>query len=596
VSGWELLRPCELSSTSSADQEDTASLGYTKVILVTMTSLRRFESAVDAAFASYQLPHPNMHVAAWYLITVSEDHQRLLLISPKEDMSDWRVEFFLDKYKFALRHCLAAVRQTASDRTVTALPVKVISMLYLRTARVLKAGIEYSIAAQICASAHTGGVHLVNDSDGFVVESDEQLLDMRYGALELMRQSAEESTVPALSAFLWTWMRHTELVPTVVHKIAASTRLLKRRIRYTYEPELSYELSLCLGQPPLFIPDGWLFPWGSRNETTLLLNSFCLRIFYHILAVHFGAARVGLRGGAEADICLTLSREQLAHDIAMNSSLQSAQINLFIDYITYGRGVDSPDQALQPLVPLGSQQFGVAGIGLLSSNVERNLLTLQARLEPRLFDSQSSLFEVEMTNKLADVFRQKWKLVEANRTFKLGSTREELDLLICEPDTKTVLLLELRWILPPADPREVQTKKRTCFQKVDQAERKLASARGNLANLMDSAFGINLESPGEWSVYGAVVIQGFGGACSQCELIPIVPDWVLEAGVRTTRSLQRLAEWTKSLDWLPVNGRDFTAQEDPSVLLDINVKYPGIAPTRPGRDYLKDATATLRIV
>lgn len=560
-----------------------------------MTSLDRFESAVDTAFFSYQLPHPNMHVAAWYLITVSEDHQRLLMIGLNEDMPDWRVEFFLDKHKFALRQCLAAVRKTASDRAAIELPSRVIPKLYIRTARVLMAGIDYSIAAQICASAHSGRAHLVDDCDGFVVEVDEQLLDRCYGALEFMRQSAEESMVPALSVFLWMWMRHGEEVPTVVHKIAASTRLSRRRISYTYEPSLSYELSLSLGQPSLFIPDGWRFPWGGRNETTLLINSLCLRIFYHLIAVHFGAARIGLRGGAEGDLCLTINREQLSHDITMNSSLESTQIDLFIDYITYARGVDSPDQALQPLVPLGSRQFGVAGIGLLSSNIERNLLTLQARLEPRLFDSQSSLFEVAMTAKLADAFRQMWQLVAANRTFLLSGTREELDLLICEPDTKTVLLLELRWILPPADPREVQTKKRACHQKVNQAARKLTSARVDLVNLLNTAFDIAIESPGEWNVYGAVVIQGFGGTISQHEQIPIIPDWVLEAGVRTTQSLQCLAEWTNSLNWLPVNGRDFTAQDGPCVLLDIKVRYPGITPMRPGRDYLKDATATLRV-
>jgi len=560
-----------------------------------MTSITRFESAVDAAFSSYQIPHPNVHLAAWYLITVSEDQQRLLLAGPNENLPDWRVEFFLDKYKFALRQCLAAVYQKSTDKTATPLPDRAIPALYVRTARFLEAGIEYSIAAQICASVHSSSVRIVDDHDGYVVEADEQRLDMRYGALELMRQSAEGPIEPALSAFLWMWMRNAELAPVVVHKVAATTRLQKRRIRYTYDPELSFELSTNLGQPSLFIPDDWKFPWGGRYETTLLINSFCLRVFYHLVAVHFGAARVALRGGAETDICLVLNREQLTRDIAMNSSMDSTQINLFLDYVTYGLGVDSPDQALQPLVPLGSDRFTVAGISLMSSNIERNLLTLQARLEPRLFDSQSSLFEVGMTNKLVDVFRQRWQYVEANRIFQLGRTREELDLLICEPDTKTMLLLELRWILPPADPREVQTKKRVCYQKVDQAARKLTSVRNNLDTLLNSAFGIALESPSEWNVYGAVVIQGFGGALSQHDQIPIVPDWVLEAGARTTLSLQRLAIWMQSLDWLPVEERDFSKHDAPSVLLDITIRYPGIVPMRPGRDFLKDATASLGI-
>lgn len=559
-----------------------------------MMPLKRFESAVDAAFASQPLPHPNIHVAIWYLLTVSEDSQRLLFTKLGEKLDNWHIEYYLDRYKFALRQCLAAVHQKTCDRGAMALPEKVVPALYERTHNFLAAGIDYSIAVQICSSTHVGSIRLVDVCGGFAVEFEKRDTDERYGALELMRQSAREVVVP-FSALLWMWIRHTEHLPIAVHKIAGSTRLSKRRIKYTFQPELSYQLAQSIPQPSFLIPEGWRFPWGGQYETTLLVNALCLRVLYHLCAVHFGAGLIGLKGGADTDICLCICREQLAHDIAMNSSLEPAQIDLFIDYLTYGLGVDTPDQALQPLVPLSNQHLGVAGIGLLSSNVERNLLTLQARLEPRLFDSQSSLFEVEMTRELIVVLEQEWKQIAANRTFQLGNAREELDLLICEPETKTVLVLELRWLLPPADPREVQTKKRVCYQKVDQVARKLAAAKSNLPNLLNAAFDITVESSDEWNVDAAVVIQGFGGALSQCDHIPIVPDWVLEAGVRTAPTLKRLSQWMKSLDWLPVHGRDFIIQENPPELLDIKVSYPGLVPTRPGRDYLEDATATLRI-
>jgi len=560
---------------------------------MTKSALERFESEADAAFASQPLPHPNGHVAAWYLLTVSEDAQRLLFVNPNKNLDDWRVEYLLDRYKYSLRQCLAVAGRKARDTTAMALPLKVVPALYKRTHQFLAAGIDYSVAVQICSSAHTHSARVVSEGEGFAVELHEQLLDKRYGALELMRQSAGELVIP-FSALLWLWIRHSERAPIAVYQIAESTRLSKRRIQYMFEPELSYQLAQNLYQPPFLIPDGWSFPWGGRHETTLLLNAFALRVAYHLSAVHFGAARIGLRGGAESDICLCISDEQLVCDIALNSSIEPAQITKFVEYLTYGRGVDSPDQALQPLVPLGAHRLGVAGIGFLSSNAERNLLTLQARLEPRLFDSQSSLFELEMTHHLKSVLAQKWQRVAANPKCQLGDTTEELDLLVCEPETRTVLVLELRWMLSPADPREVQTKTRTCYQKVVQVERKVAAATPNLAHLLRAAFDITLEPSEEWNVYGAVVLQGFGGALSQRSMIPVVPDWVLEAGVRTASSLRHLAEWMQSLDWLPVEGRDFEAQQI-SQLLAIKVRYPGLVPMRPGRDYLEDATRALTI-
>lgn len=510
-----------------------------------------------------------------------------------EQLDDWRVVYFLDRYKFALRHCLATVYQQAVDRTAMAMPTRVVPALYVRTHQFLAAGIDYSVATQICTSAYAGGARVVNEGEAFSVELNEQFTDMRYGALELLRQSAGEVVV-SFAGLLWVWIRHwEEHLPTVAHQIAGSTRLSNRRIRYNYEPELSYQLAQSVPQPPLFIPDGWQFPWGGRGETTLLVNSLCLRVLYHLIAVHFGAGRIGLKGGAEGDICLCLPLQQWVQDIAMLSGLDAVQIKLFINYLTYGHGVESPDQALQPFVPLGEQRLGVAGIGLLSSDVERNLLTLQARLEPRLFDSQSSIFEAEMTRQLSAVFEEKWPLVAANRTFRLGNTKEELDLLICEPETKTVVVLELRWMLPPADPREVQAKKRVCSQKVDQVARKLDAAKANLKTMLQVAFGIAVESPSDWNIHAAVVIQGFGGAVTQRELIPVVPDWVLEAGVRTGSSLNRLAKWIQSPDWLPVEGRDYAVGENPAELSPMRVGFPGLVPIRPGRAYLEDATAAL---
>lgn len=361
-----------------------------------------------------------------------------------------------------------------------------------------------------------------------------------------MRQSAGEATV-AYSALFWFWIREGDRRPPVIRTIMESTRLRGRHIRYNYDTGLAISLGQAMPQASFFIPNEWQFAWGGRYATTLLLNSLSLRALYHLIAVQFGAQKYGLKGGAEHDLCLVLERDMWINDLELMSSLPREQIWTFIDHLTYGYMMGTPDQALQPFVPLGENKLALGPLGWLSSNVERNLLSLQARLQPEELNRQSDLFEIQMTKALVDTLKERWPLVVANRTFSLPEGKEEFDILVCDPETKTLLDLELRWILPPADPREVQHKSQACWEKVNQTERKTKVAAKNLKYLLNSAFGLSEIIEREWFVRGFAVVEGFGGVKSLNAAVPIVPEWVLVAGVRAEHSLRRLADWAVSL-------------------------------------------------
>lgn len=556
--------------------------------------LAQFEAEADRRFEQQLVPHPNLYVARWYLLTASEDSQRIWLTGTGGP-DDLVVEYLLDKMKFSLRSCLALAGSQAKDRTAMPMPAKVVGAVYVRARDLVLSGCEYAVVAQIAGAVHARSADIEVSGDVYRVEVNERLIDARYTALELMRQSAAREPDVPMSALVWVWMRHADRRPPVLRAIADSIGIKARRVIYEYDPDLSFALSQHVPQRPLLIPEGWTFPWGGRHETMLLLNAFGLRVLYHICAVHFGSVERGLRGGAEGDLVLCQTEDEWVLDIRRYSSLEPEPIRAFVRFLTFGSGVRSPDQALQYFVPLGGKLLGVPGLALMSSNVDRNLLTLQARVDPRGFDSQSGMFEVEMTRHIEAACRAKWERVIPNRTYALGSVSEELDLLICEPQTKTLLLLELRWILSPADPREVQSKKDACQEKVPQAARKLAAVRANLGDLLQAAFALSLGAGESWRAEAAVVIEGFGGAPSPDPSIPIVPNWVLEAGISRARSLQVLVEWLVSADWLPQAGRDYTFSDEPRDLLGLQVGYAAVSPTRFGPQFLADATAALDV-
>jgi hypothetical protein len=115
-----------------------------------------------------------------------------------------------------------------------------------------------------------------------------------------------------------------------------------------------------------------------------------------------------------------------------------------------------------------------------------------------------------------------------------------------------------------------------------------------LSILLKAAFGLTDIVESDWSVYAMAVIDGYGGAKSQQLGIPVIPEWVLEAGVMAASKLRSLSEWAVNLAWLPVEGRDFEIESNATQHFDnVSLKYSGLIPLRTGRAYCEDATVAL---
>ena len=218
--------------------------------------------------------------------------------------------------------------------------------------------------------------------------------------------------------------------------------------------------------------------------------------------------------------------------------------------LTYGYRVKSPDPALQPLIKISKKRIATPCFHLITSHLERNLLTLQARTSPKKFDSHSKLFEVAMIESMVSKINDKWQSNKNNLHATLSGITEELDLVIADESSKTIFVGELRWMLPPGDPREVQNKKKTCGEKVTQLRRKINWLNGNLNAFLSNTFNIKNEN-NSWEVFGAVIIEGFGGAKSFDPEIPVLVKYIAEIGLLNCTSIRQFGEWSRSLELLP---------------------------------------------
>ncbi|MEE4675856.1 hypothetical protein V2K57_15895 [Pseudomonas alliivorans] len=533
--------------------------------------LEKVEKLIDERFLSLDLPHLDWTLVAWYLLVAFEDHQMWMFRSAaKDDSLHQRLEDLVDRLKYSIKHALLRAKSEVKSDSNHEVPRKIVGDLYRRAMTVIWEGNKYSAALQIVSSVYDKKVDLKLEDNVIKLEVlDDVYHDSCYSVLEVIGH-IEPGTI-TYSMDLLSWLKAEDDLPLIIKLIAETVTLKNRLLRYEYIPHFAHQLGLEMCQQPFLIPKDWTFEWGGRDETTLLLNALAIRCMYHLAVVEFGARKFMLKGGGHESLVLVLDREQLINDLGELSSIDDAVIGIFVDRLTFGNHVDVPDPALQPLIKIARRRLAIPCVHVITSHMERNLLSLQARQEPKKFDAQSGLFEHEMVADILSKISKRWPVHKANINVALGSDTEELDLVLVDRESKSVFIGELRWMLPPGDPREVQNRKKVCGEKVLQLRRKYNLVKSHMSELLENVFGI--QSDDSWQVYGAVIIEGFGGAKSADIDLPVLIKYIAEDGLERAENLQQFGAWSASLEWLPREGVHFDKDHDHIETSEEDIEY-----------------------
>jgi hypothetical protein len=142
----------------------------------------------------------------------------------------------------------------------------------------------------------------------------------------------------------------------------------------------------------------------------------------------------------------------------------------------------------------------------------------------------------------------------------IDGEEEEIDAIFISELERRIVICELRWMLGPGDPREVQNRKKVCLEKVTQLKRKVGLASKRPDVLAATIFGLKPAAT-DWVVDGVVLIAGFAGTRSPDPHFPIMPVRFFELALNQVSSLAALTEWCQGLSWLPKEGRHFTVIE-----------------------------------
>ncbi len=541
---------------------------------VSKDTYKHLEEYADSDFYEVESPHPNWHIALWHLLTAAEDQLRMLF-SRMVPIDPVDIDANVDEMKYALRHCLSSFFLKALEQTSVPLPRNTIPECYIKATDLIKAGRDYNKLHRMFSSLHSQKSLLENNNEDYTVKYVYNL-DPRYTALEVLKHSKPPE--PDITTFAYLWLINYPDVPFVLHEIVKSTsRKETYRIHYKYNANRAVRLANELPQRERLIPDVFEFPWGNELDTQALINSLHVRCLYHILAVHLGAVQKNIQGGGDSSLLLVLPKKMLIRELEYLANIGRDKIKVFIDHLTFGNYTKTPDPALQPLFRTHSGKVMLPCLHTITCNTQRSLLSLFARVSPKKFDRQSSCFEKTMISKTVEVFKEKY-LVTSNKHFTIGDKTEEIDILVADIETMSLLVIELRWMIQPGDPREVDNKINDSHKKVLQVKRKQDFVKQDVSSIVKIAFPEfhDQQSKSQWKVNAMVVLDGFAGHPSGIKKIPITTIDILFHGVRKLKTLSALYHWLESLVWLPQEGTHFELVTDVHTIRSEKIKRPGV--------------------
>ncbi|MDB5733250.1 MAG: hypothetical protein JWQ03_3145 [Variovorax sp.] len=548
------------------------------------------EKIFDDRYASTRFASRNKDKSKWLLLTFSEDY---ILILWNMSKSLHRVSVMADSQKYSIKFGLARIESELVSQSVD-LQVIITKAEYNDSKAFLEAGEEFTAANRICLLVHAGLYSYRFADSVFELAATQYWGVAGYSALEMtpLERTDREFFFEFVMSSLGRPPK-TKFYDSLKDQCQVSDIGI-----ITYEFSSALCLSLADKVPPFkqSIPDDWIFPWGSGAVAKKLLWALMIRCFFHLLTIRKAAHFYSVNGGGLESLCLLTDEATLSLELAKISMLEVTDALSFVRALSLGEATRANDPALQPFIKLSDGRLLIGCLNVLTNKQDRNLLSLHARVSKGSFDSQSSIFEKLMIQRIEDV--AKARKFNYKKNYHIPGAREvgDLDVIFCDARSKTLLICELRWILQPGDAREVMLKAKACNDKVPKIALKAVKAKEKIEDLL-ARFDVKQAAPNEWAVCGLVVIEGYAGIKSCDDAYPIIPMGIFLEGLNIFTRLDRLYAWAKSLKWLPQENKHFTSETVSTDLGEFKVNRPGFANmtlARPLLSHVKESAKKMK--
>ncbi len=512
--------------------------------------LIELEEIIDKHHSAKLIQENNSNLAKWQMLTAAED---LLLNIYAKDKDLHYTTVTADKLKYSMRQVLSRIDLETHNKNPIDIPSYFGEQPYKNCGEHLLGGEKYTAAVKLCTTIHEGLVNLRKEESTYFASHDDLWKNPGYSALELIDSEANDQlNIIAMSFEILTTPKKNRLNKEFIDRC----KINKYEIKYEFDPILCEKFSKIIPQYECLYSENWEFPWCTGRNAKKLSWALLVRALYHMCSIRGAANHFEISGGGLENLCIVTNLSKLAAELNLICQVELQDCKNFIKALTFGDHTKRPDPALQPLIPINEDLLLLGCLNIITSRQDRNLLALHARILSDSFNRQSSEFEVVMTKKLEDIAKQRKLLYRCNIKIPGKKDAGDLDFVIFDERSKTILICELRWLLKPGDPREIVNKAKACIEKISKIKRKTEAATIKAENLIK----INLEKnvdASEWSILGIIVVDGYSGVESSNSNFPIIPRQIFSTALRSFTRMDRLHAWAKSLSWLPTEGTHF---------------------------------------
>ena len=263
-----------------------------------------------------------------------------------------------------------------------------------------------------------------------------------------------------------------------------------------------------------------------------------------------------------------ITRGELLSAAVRVGGLSKVEARSVLNILEYaGAGMQNPDPALQPLVLLPNGRYLLSEPLIADTAAERNLAVLLNRIpaERDVYSRLTNQKEAEMRSRITRRIGSRFELWHGKLR---GNDVTNVDLAIVDDREQSILFLELKWFIEPAEVRELRDRSEDLSKGIAQCKTLLALATDNpgcLARISRRPFCI---------VAAAVVSANWVGLANiqDCD-IPIITEEHLVLKLEAANTLSEVIAWLRAHAYLPVAGRDYMVVDRPTRVEDWTLEW-----------------------
>ena len=505
--------------------------------------LRKAEEEIDNYFLLNPLVKLHFANAAWNILAFSEDCMLRPLLN-QDRYSRYDIIALVDNLMNFLKYPMFWLFKTCISGGN--LKSEYNDKYYEASQNLLDLGRDYGVFWALFTYASNGYITL-KIRDNFIESSQELLADSRYEAYDRLISINDRSYIKQFISNYEDFVK--DLKPTV--KLEKST--FRYNLNYKIVGQVIEHLNSIYSQSYL-LPENWEFSKYSLSEFRKVFDSVTAIAFIHynarIIAADKGCPALGFNNSIFLSDYNSLIRR-----VSKYSNVVFDKVNHILTDLTFGFG-DSifSDIALQPLVKLNNSTYAVTPNLWMNNASERNFTVLinrspeDRKIYLSLVDEKESL----MRNKIIEKLSHK-KLRMQKCKFSKDYELPDIDLAIISDSEKAVLLLEIKWFISPAEPREIIEKSEELKKGIDQLS-KLKQAFKTSPNIFNET--IKIDS--DYQIALAVISSSSIGISQiQNPDVPIINADHLIKKINASKSICEVIKWLSNRDYLPEEHKHF---------------------------------------